>query len=319
MLEQVRALSTFNLWVFKAVFESGNANLVATELGVSAPTISRSLSQLRLTFQDELFVRRHQGLEATARAKALYPLVCNCTDAMTDLVSSGLATAQQSQDLVLAVNTTMLVPLALRIRQQPYFYPQGDIQLVQWRPGSAERLAKGEIDLGIAVERPDRIDLELTFLGAVARPSLVAAEDHPLWHGFPQLDLNELARFNFTYYRSPGFNDRVDPFEMFCQRKGVTLPKVVCVDDREEWIANLLSLNAFAFAPRQMIPMLSNIPGLRAAALPEQQVRRLFASIPPPQHYLVQRTRAYRRYPPGLADRLVKLVQEFVVPQALPE
>ncbi|MEZ9165517.1 LysR family transcriptional regulator, partial [Shewanella sp. 10N.286.55.A9] len=71
-LKKLSELDIFCLIVFKTLYENGHANSTATALQVSAPKVSRCLTQLRITFNDELFYRRQQGLKPTPLAEALY-------------------------------------------------------------------------------------------------------------------------------------------------------------------------------------------------------------------------------------------------------
>ena len=61
--------------VFEAIMEQGSLNMAACHLGMSQPAASAALKRLRLTIKDELFVRTRRGLEPTARALELYPVV----------------------------------------------------------------------------------------------------------------------------------------------------------------------------------------------------------------------------------------------------
>jgi hypothetical protein len=60
------------LLVLKALFEERSVTAVARRLKVSQPTVSSSLSKLRLVLVDELFVRTATGMQPTARAEELH-------------------------------------------------------------------------------------------------------------------------------------------------------------------------------------------------------------------------------------------------------
>ncbi|MFT6421807.1 MAG: DNA-binding transcriptional LysR family regulator [Thalassolituus sp.] len=61
--------------VFEAIMEQGSLSMAASHLGMSQPAASAALKRLRLTLKDELFVRTRRGLEPTARALELYPVL----------------------------------------------------------------------------------------------------------------------------------------------------------------------------------------------------------------------------------------------------
>jgi DNA-binding transcriptional LysR family regulator len=61
-----------DLEVFKAVIECGTATMAATQLGISQPAVSRTLSQLEERSGRKLFTRAGPSLAATADGLALY-------------------------------------------------------------------------------------------------------------------------------------------------------------------------------------------------------------------------------------------------------
>lgn len=68
--------------LFEAIVEQGSLSLAANHLGMSQPAASAALKRLRLTMKDELFVRTRRGLEPTARALELYPVLHRLLDTL---------------------------------------------------------------------------------------------------------------------------------------------------------------------------------------------------------------------------------------------
>lgn len=63
------------LSVFQALIKKKNVSLVADELDMSQPSVSRILTSLRLHFGDPLFVRTKNGMEPTPCAAELAPAI----------------------------------------------------------------------------------------------------------------------------------------------------------------------------------------------------------------------------------------------------
>jgi len=63
------------LTVFDAIYAEGNLTRAAERIGMSQPAMSNALSRLRHVVGDPLFVRDGRGIQATARATELAPLV----------------------------------------------------------------------------------------------------------------------------------------------------------------------------------------------------------------------------------------------------
>jgi DNA-binding transcriptional LysR family regulator len=71
----IRKLDMTLLLVFQEVMRHRKLTAVAERLGLTQSSISHSLRRLRDVFGDELFLRRSNGVEPTARARELEPVV----------------------------------------------------------------------------------------------------------------------------------------------------------------------------------------------------------------------------------------------------
>src|SRR5512146_2053120 len=76
------ALDLNLLRTFQAVHASGNVTRAAERLGVSQPTVSHALRQLRLRLHDPLFVRAAGGMVPTPRAARLAAAVDRALDTL---------------------------------------------------------------------------------------------------------------------------------------------------------------------------------------------------------------------------------------------
>jgi len=71
----VRAVDLNLLKAFDALTSERAVTRAAARIGLSQPAMSHALSRLRGLFADDLFVRTPTGLELTARAREIAPLV----------------------------------------------------------------------------------------------------------------------------------------------------------------------------------------------------------------------------------------------------
>ena len=78
------------LVVFQALMKARKVSDAAEQLDISQPTISRSLSRLRIHFGDPLFVRTHHGMDPTPCALEVAPYI----DEMLNLYHSRLSQQQ---------------------------------------------------------------------------------------------------------------------------------------------------------------------------------------------------------------------------------
>lgn len=65
------------LKVFLALYEEGSASRAATRLAVTQSAVSAALKRLRTTYNDQLFIRHHQGLQPTSKAHAIKPIIAD--------------------------------------------------------------------------------------------------------------------------------------------------------------------------------------------------------------------------------------------------
>ena len=67
----LRSIDLNLLVVFDAIMAEGKLSKAAEKLGMTQSAASSALSRLRITFDDELFVRTRQGMVPTHRAQEL--------------------------------------------------------------------------------------------------------------------------------------------------------------------------------------------------------------------------------------------------------
>lgn len=84
---KLRRLDVTLLLIFLGVLRHGKASMVASELGLTAPSISHALGRLRDIFDDPLFLRRPHGLEPTAFARGIEPDIRKALGALQSSLS----------------------------------------------------------------------------------------------------------------------------------------------------------------------------------------------------------------------------------------
>lgn len=318
LLKQICELDVFTLLVFKTIFDTGHANSAAKALDVSAPKIGRCLNALRLTFNDELFYRRQQGLKPTPLAESLYAAICQFTNSVYNLEQSALQiqNTHNTTDLPLhiAVSNELLSFLAPQLSSPDVITQLGKIRLHKWQENSAELIHAGELDFGITLENADNKELSYTRLGCISGIYVVASKHHPIWQTELSITLEHICRHPFLCLDLKGFNSKVDPLEFFCQRQGILLPSIDRVIDREEWYAHLLTIQSVAFCSSIDMHTVKHMPGLKLVPLSLTELHRLHDSMLPPQYYLVEKPRARRRYSQTQCDIVVSPLITTLIP-----
>ncbi|WP_368873252.1 LysR family transcriptional regulator [Shewanella algae] len=318
LLKQLCELDIFTLMVFKNIYETGHANCTARDLAVSAPKVSRCLAALRLAFDDELFYRRQQKLKPTPLAESLYQPVCDFIHSVHRLEQQVHQSRQPSNDICIhiAVAHGLLCALAMKLGLKNIQQQLGQVRLYPWQDDSAEKIHRGQLDLGICLEHPEQLDLILSSLGQTMGVCVVSREDHPLWQRSPAITLEDISQYTFVYLTIKGFNERMDPMELFCQQEGIPLSQVHAVHDREEWHAHLLTMGSVAFSTPNEMALIEGMPGLRVQHLPETEVTKLHRAFSLPSYSLVEKAPSYRRYSEQQRKQLLALVTQELYPKA---
>jgi DNA-binding transcriptional LysR family regulator len=156
------------LRVFNAVLEEGNVLRASKKICLSQSAVSHSLSRLRGMLGDELFVRTATGMQPTARALAMAPLVRNALQSLEAAIGlPNFNPATSSKRFIIAANdfTTMVViPRLLEILKSEAPFVDLVIKPVT-RIDLAEQIDLGRIDaaIGTFAVVPPRFKTSLLF------------------------------------------------------------------------------------------------------------------------------------------------------------
>ncbi|MHC5654185.1 LysR family transcriptional regulator [Stappia sp. ICDLI1TA098] len=143
------------LVAFDALISERNVTRAARRVGLTQPAMSNALARLRALFDDELFVRSGRGMEPTARAQTLAPLLNDALRRIEQALAPALDFAPEQIDRIVRIAMTdnsmavLLVDLIERLRRDA---PRLDMHIMGTRPsGMTPMLDDGEIDLAVGV------------------------------------------------------------------------------------------------------------------------------------------------------------------------
>lgn len=298
LLKQLYELDIFALLVFKDLFEQGQANLTAKALHVSPPKVSRCLTALRQTFNDELFYRRQQGLKPTPLAESLYEPVCQFIHSVSQIEQSAQnshrSDSQSYRDLHLAIDAELLIPFARLLGHDPFF-DRHRIHLHKWDETSAEKIHTGVLDIAITSNLISQQLLQQQSIMARTEIAVIARDLHPIWPHLTELTLEQLCEYPFIDFESDPFN-LASPLQLFCQQAGIELTSNFIFNNREEWLSHLLTSTAFSLSSHTHAAEINQIEGLKAALLTPQQYSSLINVLPRQEYRIIEQTLEHRRY-----------------------
>jgi DNA-binding transcriptional LysR family regulator len=187
----IRGVDLNLLKAFDALISERTVTRAAGRIGLSQPAMSHALSRLRSLFADDLFVRTQSGMEPTAHAREIAPLVAaaiehieaalNLGVGFDSAKSAGIFTAGMAEYAEVA----LVGPLARAFADEA---PRATLRLLPLNGAdAAEELERGAIDVAVAHLRalPNAIESRTLLRDPFV---VVVRKAHPLAAAPPSLE-----------------------------------------------------------------------------------------------------------------------------------
>ena len=179
----IRAVDLNLLKAFDALISERAVTRAAGRIGLSQPAMSHALSRLRGLFADDLFVRTPTGMEPTARAREIAPLVSAAIEHIEAALNLGIGFDPAKSTGIFTAGMAEYAEVALVGRLAAAFAKQAPRATLRLVPLSgadaAEQLERGMIDVAIAHLRAPPTTIESQIL--MRDPFVVVArQGHPL-------------------------------------------------------------------------------------------------------------------------------------------
>lgn len=256
-----------------ALLREKHVTRAAERVCLSQPAMSGSLGKLREFFNDPLLIRVGRGLELTPRGLALLEPV---REALLGIQST-LGTQAAFDPATVRRTFVAMVPdftapwLAPRMLKRVTAQAPGvRMQFQNWSKAGAARLANGEIDFFVALDRPRILGLA-RFADALRSEELqrirwvcAVAVDHPTVHD--ELTREQFLSLPHVYVRTPG--DTRSGEEAVQSELGLKLDVRVSTETVLEVPFMLAGTSLIAILPEALATLLCSCLTLRIFALP---------------------------------------------------
>jgi DNA-binding transcriptional LysR family regulator len=179
----IRAVDLNLLKAFDALHSERGVTRAAGRIGLSQPAMSYALSRLRGLFADDLFVRTSGGMDPTARAREIAPLITAAIEQIEAALNLGAGFDPTISLATFTAGMGEYAEVALVGRLAEAFSRQAPKATLRLLPlnGSeaAEQLERGAIDVAVAHLRamPPAIKTTLLFRDPFV---VVARKGHPI-------------------------------------------------------------------------------------------------------------------------------------------
>ena len=179
----IHAVDLNLLKAFDALHGERAVTRAAARIGLSQPAMSHALSRLRGLFADDLFVRASDGMEPTARAREIAPLITAAIEQIETALNLGAGFDPANSLTTFSAGMGEYAEVALVGRLAGAFSreaPKATLRLLPLNGSeAAERLERGTIDVAVAHLRamPPAIKMTQLFRDPFV---VVARKGHPI-------------------------------------------------------------------------------------------------------------------------------------------
>ncbi|WP_414902405.1 LysR family transcriptional regulator [Sphingomonas flavalba] len=145
------------LLTLSVLLQTRSVTGTARKLGVSQPAVSRSLTQLRIAFQDPLLIRTNRGMDLTSRGEELVAPVQNWLATTSLLFTSSRFDPAKLQRTFRIASTDhgVLSVIAPALRELQQLAPEAVLEVSAFSDTMNAKLASGELDLIVTGIEPD--------------------------------------------------------------------------------------------------------------------------------------------------------------------
>ena len=153
----IRGVDLNLLKAFDALMSERAVTRAAGRIGLSQPAMSHALSRLRGLFADDLFVRTQTGMEPTAHAREIAPLVSAAIEHIEAALNLGVGFDPAKSAGIFTAGMAEYAEVALVGRLAAEFTDQAPHATLRLLPlngaDAAEQLERGAIDVAVAFLR----------------------------------------------------------------------------------------------------------------------------------------------------------------------
>ena len=179
----IRAVDLNLLKAFDALMAERAVTRAASRIGLSQPAMSHALSRLRGVFADDLFVRTAAGMEPTARAREIAPLVTAAIEHIEAALRLGAGFDPATSAAIFTAGMAEYAEIALVGPLARAFAREAPGATLRLLPatgrGIVEQLERGAIDVAVAYVGNLPAHIEATVL--LRDPFVVVArQGHPV-------------------------------------------------------------------------------------------------------------------------------------------
>ncbi|MGF1697138.1 LysR family transcriptional regulator [Vibrio lamellibrachiae] len=210
------------LKVFFILYQEKNMRKAAERLFVTQPAVSKYLSKLRQTLDNDLFVKTSTGLTPTPYAEQVYhslrPIILELENTIND--QTEFNPEKIEGDIIFAISPFLMTALANTIYAEiQKDAPNASVHFRCWSQDTQIEIESGKIDMGISYDSDVTIKtLHAKKLGQ-DKLRIICREDHPIIHS--EITPHEVAKYPVGTVLAPNWNLKKSVAEIIADDLGI--------------------------------------------------------------------------------------------------
>jgi DNA-binding transcriptional LysR family regulator len=244
---------------------------------------------------DTLFIRKKTHFVPTKKAEQIYPKICEIIVSIENL-SITIDTTGSGRECVIAVPATLSVGLPdylNRLIKKECINIH--LNIITSNREICKKILNGEVCIAIT-NRPctktkdcspiDASKLHVESISVGEHVYVISDRHNTMWQS--DLSLENIAKYPFVVIQLHGFNDKLDPFESYCNRHSIELDILLRTQNLASMIDALMLEKAVSFiGPHSAAKFISNVPSLRVEKLPDYLYQQLHEEMSKPTYSMI--------------------------------
>lgn len=231
-MKRINNLDFFSLSVFVELYEQKSGTAAAITLATTQPKISRTLTMLRKTFNDELFTRHQHGMKPNRMADRLYPQAKQLVAGFQSMAHTMELTDSEQGSINISAQDHFHRPLLSCLNELvDEDGNQFAFEIHSWNKESQKQLINRNFDYCIAIN-PAPIDGIFHYeIAPVGKYFLVANQEHPIFNA--DITLDQILRYKLAISNYAMDEMKIQRVQAIADQKNLSISIALKISDLE--------------------------------------------------------------------------------------
>ncbi|USD37121.1 LysR family transcriptional regulator [Ferrimonas sp. SCSIO 43195] len=229
-MKRINHLDFFSLSVFVELYEQKSGTAAAITLATTQPKVSRTLTMLRKTFNDELFSRHQHGMKPNRIADRLYPQAKQLVADYQALARTMELSNNEQGSINICAQEHFHRPLLSCLNELTC---EGNnhfaFEIHSWTAESQKRLINRNIDYCISINPSPTDGIAHYEIAAVGKYFLVANQEHPIFNA--DITLGQILRYKLAISNYAMDEMRIQRLQAIADQKNLSISIALKISD----------------------------------------------------------------------------------------